>query len=111
MSVPSAPAPGLELYFLVMYIKGPTWSPEVTEQVRATQQLHLAYNTEMADKGIYKLAGPFEQPHDARWRGLLLVKAESMEEAHAIVASDPAVQSGRLAFEISSVWLSTDSLR
>ncbi len=110
MAVPEPPAPGLGLYYLVMYVKGETWSPEATEEVMATQTRHLAYNAEMAEKGVYKLVGPFEAPHDPRWRGLLLVKADSPEQACEIVDGDPAVQSGRLAYEISSIWLATESV-
>ncbi|MBK8139054.1 MAG: hypothetical protein IPK52_25085 [Chloroflexi bacterium] len=110
MSAPEAPAPGLGLYYLAIYIRGAKWSPEVTDFVRETQDRHLAYNDEMYRKGHYKLVGPFHQPHDSRWRGIILMKAESMEQASAFMDGDPAVQAGRLAYEISSLWLGKETV-
>lgn len=110
MSAPEAPAPGLGLYYLAMYIRGPNWSPDVTDFVIETQEKHLAYNDSMYHKGHYKLVGPFQQPHDPRWRGIILMKAESMEQASEFMSGDPAVQAGRLSFEISSLWLGKETV-
>lgn len=110
MSAPEPPAPGLGLYYLGMFVKGAAWSPDVTDSVRETQAKHLAYNAAMYQKGVYKLVGPFHEPFHPEWRGMILIKADSMHDATDILNADPAVQTGRLAFELSAVWLSKASI-
>ncbi|MBK9125617.1 MAG: hypothetical protein IPM16_21165 [Chloroflexi bacterium] len=104
MTAPTPPMPGMSLYFLAIYTKGPIWSPESTPQTEETQRAHLAYNGTLAENGTYKIVGPFYEPPDP-WRGMLLIKANSLDQARALVDGDPAVQSGRLRYEITGVWL------
>lgn len=41
---------------------------------------------------------------DGDWRGIFIFKCASLEEARALAATDPAVQTGRLKIEIHP-WL------
>jgi uncharacterized protein len=79
------PAAGQEYamrwYVLGILEKGPTWSPEVTEQSKKLQEGHI-------------VAGPLADAGD--FRGIFLFDTEKVEEARQWSDSDPAVQAGRL---------------
>ena len=46
--------------------------------------------------------GPFGD--DGHWRGLLLFDLAEVDDAEAAIATDPAVQAGRLKFECHPWW-------
>ncbi len=52
----------------------------------------------MGESGKLLIAGPFTDNGDLR--GLYVFRVSSIEEARALVQSDPAVKVGRLRFEI-----------
>lgn len=49
-------------------------------------------------------------PGDSDLRGLYIFQVDSIEEAEALVAPDPAIQSGQLRFEFHT-WLTADGLQ
>jgi uncharacterized protein YciI len=98
-----APAPTkMKRYFLALLYKGPTWAPGETPEILELQRGHLANIERLASEGKLVLAGPFEDAGDLR--GLFVLAAETIEEARALCASDPAVQAGRLRPEIHAWW-------
>ena len=48
-------------FYIVLLRKGPTWSPEVTPQVEATQEKHLAHLASLTESGVLLLAGEAAQ--------------------------------------------------
>ncbi len=62
------------------------------------QREHLAYMRRQMEAGNYILTGPFADGGDPR--GLLVMRAESIEAARAVVEADPAVRAGVLRVEI-----------
>ena len=83
--------------------RGPKWSVAPAKDAPALQQQHVASNIQrLADMKKLVVAGPFGD--DGKLRGLFVFRADSIDEARALAATDPAVQAGRLALEIHP-WL------
>ena len=85
-------------YYVGLLSRGPKWTPEETPEVRKLMEGHMANIQKMAAAGKLVIAGPFTDNGDLR--GLYVFRAASMEEAKSLVESDPAVQAGRLRFEL-----------
>jgi uncharacterized protein len=90
--------PDMVTYYFVLLTRGPKWTPEQTAETQKIQDGHLANIGKLHDAGKLALAGPFTDK--GSWRGIFILKAASVEEAKSLVDTDPAVQAGRLAFEI-----------
>lgn len=77
--------------------------PELTEEeVMEIQAGHLANIGRLVASGEMVLAGPFEG--DDRLRGIFIYNVASIAEAEALVATDPAVQNGRLEVKLIPWW-------
>lgn len=90
--------PELASYYFVLLTRGPEWTAEKTPATEKIQAAHLANITKLHDAGKLVLAGPFTD--DGNWRGIFIFKTSSIEEAKSLVGNDPAVQAGRLTYEI-----------
>lgn len=88
-------------YFFVMLKKGPNRSQDSVTAMKL-QEGHMGNITRMADEGKLAIAGPFGDNGD--WRGILILTVKTMEEAKTEVEKDPAVQAGRLIYEIHPWW-------
>jgi uncharacterized protein YciI len=64
-------------------------------EAQKIQAGHLAYMGEMHKLGKLVAAGPFGGG-DPEWRGVVVYRVSSVEEAEKIAAGDPAVKIGRL---------------
>jgi uncharacterized protein YciI len=64
-----------------------------TEQEAAVVAEHYAYLKDLAARGVAILVGR-TQTADAETFGLVVLQAASEEEAHQLMANDPAVKSG-----------------
>ncbi|HEY7113469.1 MAG TPA: YciI family protein [Thermoanaerobaculia bacterium] len=85
-------------YYVGFLRKGPAWSGENTPENRKLQEAHLANILRLANEGKLLVAGPFLDGGDLR--GLYVFKVGTADEAKALVATDPAVASGHLTFEL-----------
>lgn len=85
-------------YYVGFLYRGPKWTPEQTPETRKLQEAHMANIVRMGAEGKLVIAGPFTD--DGTLRGLYVFRVASAEEARALVESDPAVQAGRLRFEL-----------
>ncbi|MCI0396920.1 MAG: YciI family protein [Chloroflexi bacterium] len=94
--------PHMTIYYLGLLRRGPAWTPEVTPEVEALQEAHMANIRRIGEAGKLVLAGPFTDGGDLR--GVFLFRTESLEEAEALAAADPSVQAGRLIVELHP-WL------
>jgi len=94
--------PRMAEYFVGLIYRGPTWSPEVTQEVQELQAAHLANIARLVESGEMVLAGPFGD--DGDMRGLFFYNVDSLEAAQALVESDPAVKAGRLRVELHPWW-------
>lgn len=84
----------MTVYYLGLLQRGPNWTPEVER----LQQAHLANIRRMSELGKLIIAGPLLD--HGFLRGIYIFRVRSLEEARALVATDPSVQAGRLAFEL-----------
>jgi len=85
-------------YYVGFLRKGPSWSGDDTMENRKLQEAHLANILRLRNEGKLLVAGPFLDGGDLR--GLYVFKVGTAEEAKALVATDPAVVSGHLIFEL-----------
>ncbi len=69
-------------------------------------QDHLAYQKQLEYKGIMFAAGPFADDAEQEWRGegMVLLRADTVEEAREIAAADPMHASGARSFRVRP-WL------
>ena len=59
-----------------------------------TRPDHLAYLNELNARGILKIAGPFLGEDGKPTGSLVIVRAETIEEAQALAAADPYAKAG-----------------
>lgn len=94
--------PNMTVYYFCLLTKGPKSGTGTPEERRTAQAAHMANIQRLADTGKLLVAGPFMDGGD--WRGIFIFKCASLEEAQALVATDPLIQDGRLKAEIHP-WL------
>lgn len=96
----TAAAPKFEMttYYFVMLIRGPNAGTGTKEEAAAAQAGHMANINRLAEAGKLLVAGPFTD--GGEWRGIFILKCASLEEAKELVATDPAVQAGRLIMSV-----------
>ena len=92
---------GMRRYVLVVLKTGPTPVPE-GEQRKAMFAGHFANMERLANEGKLAVAGPFGKNEEG-WRGLFVFAVDSIEEAKALTATDPAIISGEMIAEYH-VW-------
>ncbi len=90
---------GLLAKKLYVYFTTPTNGlGPVMENVEA----HLAYQHEIEQKGIMVAAGPFADDEEKTMpgEGMVIIRADSLEEARAIADADPMHQSGARSYRL-----------
>jgi uncharacterized protein YciI len=88
---------GMRHYVLVILKTGPTKVPAGAERDEMFKG-HFANIERLAKAGTLAVAGPFGANDDG-WRGLYLFAVKTVEEARALVASDPVVVKGEMVPE------------
>jgi len=88
---------GMRRYVMAFLKSGPN-RPEDPEEAQALQRAHLDNIRRMAEEGKLVLAGPFMDGGNIR--GIYVFAVDSVEEAEALTATDPAVQAGSLVMEL-----------
>ena len=75
-------------------------------KVQEARAEHLKYQVEIEQKGIMFAAGPLAGDSGERWDGdgMIIIRADSMEEATRIAEADPMHSSGARTFRIRP-WL------
>lgn len=98
---------GMKKYVIAFLYRGDRVS-EYSEAERAEiQKGHMANITKLAEEGKMVLAGPFFGNEELR--GLFFFAVESIEEAKALTATDPAVKAGVLKMELKE-WYGSAAL-
>jgi uncharacterized protein YciI len=88
---------GMRRYVMAFLRAGPDRSHD-PEIAAALQRGHLDHIRQMAEAGKLVMAGPFLDAGELR--GIFIFAVDTIEEAEALTAADPAVQAGRLAMEL-----------
>jgi uncharacterized protein YciI len=87
-------------YFFVMLLKGPNRNHDSVTSAKI-QDGHMANINRLYYEGKIKVAGPFGD--DGNWRGIFIFDCASKEEVESLLKTDPAIESGRLAYDSSLV--------
>lgn len=90
--------PNMTTYYFGILTKGPKWSAEETPERQKVGEGHMAHIQAMAKAGKLVLAGPFMD--DGDWRGVLIYRTKTIEEAQRLADNDPAVAAGRLVVKM-----------
>lgn len=100
------------VYHVFLLKKGPNWSPESTPEIDALQDAHLANLRRLAEMGALVLNGPLLDSFatSGEIRGIGVLKTDTLREAEELVATDPMVKMGRLAFELHAWMVEKDIL-
>jgi uncharacterized protein YciI len=98
----------MEQVFLVLLKKGPKSTTEDSPERKAIQEGHRANMRAMWQARKLVIAGPMGDDGDLR--GIFIFRVPTLEEAQALVASDPAVKAGRLVGEIHPWWIEKGTL-
>ena len=99
---PAGKAFSMRTYTFVLLRRGPSWTGEQTPETQKIFEGHMANIRAMGKSGKLVLAGPFDAPADdtAAYAGLFVLDVASEAEARALLASDPAIASGRFIPEL-----------
>lgn len=95
-----AAGPKIEMttYYFCLLTRGPKAGTGTKEEAQQYQRGHMDNMQRLADAGKLLVAGPFADGGD--WRGIFILKCTSLDEAKALVATDPAVAAGRLHADV-----------
>lgn len=98
--------PNMTIYYLFLLKKGPAWSPEVTPEIAALQEAHLANLSRLGEMGKLVINGPLLDSFatSGEIRGIGVLKTASLAEAQELISTDPMVKVGRLVFELHA-WM------
>ncbi|MGZ5253887.1 MAG: YciI family protein [Flavitalea sp.] len=102
-----ADTPKMKQYFFVMLTKGPNRGQDSATAANL-QKGHMDNMGKMAKDGKLLVAGPFGD--DGDWRGIFILDCATKEEAETMVKADPAIQAGRLGYEIHPWWTMTNAV-
>ena len=91
---------GMRRYVLVILRTGPTPVKDAAAR-QAMFAGHMANIRRLSDEGKLVLAGPFGDK-DGDWRGLFVFAVADIEEAKALVATDPVIVQGEMVAEYHS---------
>lgn len=87
----------IKQYWFVMLLKGPKRDQDSVTAAKI-QQGHMANINRLYNAGKLKVAGPFGD--DGNWLGIFIFDSPSKEEVEKDLKTDPAIESGRLNYDI-----------
>lgn len=96
-------------YFVAFQTPGPKWVEGVKYNEQPEFMAHVGYMTELQERGLTVLSGPFmEKPGGLNGvladGGMTIFRAENMADALKIGTDDPTVRSGMLNVEVKMLW-------
>jgi uncharacterized protein YciI len=82
------------------------------EAVKASLPAHLAYQAELERQGKLAFAGPMsdESGEQMQGMGLIIYRADSLDEARALATADPMHESGARSFTLRRWMINEGSL-
>lgn len=103
-----ADARGMRRYVLVILKTGPRTDASADDRAKLFAG-HMANLGRLADEGKVVVAGPLAE-NASRYEGIFVFDVPTVDEAVALLQTDPAVQGGLLAYEAFG-WYSSAALR
>ena len=94
---------GMKSYVLVILVTG---DAKITDEKQHNELFrgHFANMSRLAKDNILVVAGPLMKAEPKR--GLFILNVSTVEEAEALVKTDPAVQAGIFTYELSALYSS-----
>ena len=94
--------PNMIVHYVFILKKGPIWTADETPEIDALQAAHLANYRRLEEIGKLVITGPFLDAFatSGEVRGMGVLRADSFDEAHELISTDPMVRVGRLIFEL-----------
>jgi uncharacterized protein YciI len=89
---------GMRQYMMVILRTGP-YTPQSDDERDALFEGHFANMRRLSDEGKLLLAGPIGE-NDRQYRGIFIFDVATIEEAQALVATDPTVARGVFVAEL-----------
>jgi uncharacterized protein YciI len=99
---------GMKKYVFCL-LKTGTNTTASKEETKKLFEEHMANIGKLVKEGKLVVAGPFMK-NDRNYRGIYIFNVETIEEAKALVATDPAIQSNLLEAELTP-WYATAALQ
>ncbi len=98
---------GMRSYVFVLLKTGKT---NITDEKKRGEVFagHFANMKRLAEEGKLVLAGPYSDPDNIK-RGLFIFSVETLDEAKALVDTDPAVKAGVFDYELTK-WYGSAAL-
>ncbi|MDQ1167039.1 YciI family protein [Flavobacterium sp. SORGH_AS_0622] len=98
---------GMKKYVFCL-LKSGTNTTASKEETKKLFEGHMANINKLAKEGKLVVAGPFMK-NDRNYRGIYIFNVETIEEAKALVATDPAIKANLLEAELTP-WYATAAL-
>jgi len=97
-------------YFVAFQNPGPNWVRGVRYNEQPAFMAHVGYMTQMQDKGLTVLSGPFMEKAGGLGGvladgGMTIFRAADLDEAVKIATDDPTVKSGMLDVDVKMLWV------
>lgn len=99
---------GMKKYVFCL-LKSGTNKTTSKEETQKLFEGHMANINKLAEEGKLVVAGPFMK-NDRNYRGIYVFNVETIEEAKALVATDPAIKANLLEAELTP-WYCTAALQ
>ncbi|MDR6846104.1 YciI family protein [Flavobacterium granuli] len=99
---------GMKKYVFCL-LKSGSNTTATKEESKKLFEGHMANINKLAKEGKLTVAGPFMK-NDRNYRGIYIFNVETVEEAKALVATDPAIQANLLETELTP-WYGTAALQ
>ena len=85
-----------EALFALIHRPGPAWQDGVGYREQPGIERHVAYMRSLFDQGRMPMGGPFLDDSG----GMMLLEADSLDEATAVARADPTVGEGLLCVDV-----------
>ena len=97
-------------YFVAFQTPGPKWVRGVRYNEQPDFMRHVAYMTELQDRGLTVLSGPFMEKAGGlngvlADGGMTIFRAANLDEVITIGTDDPTVKSGMLNVQVKMLWV------
>jgi uncharacterized protein YciI len=99
---------GMKKYVFCL-LKSGTNKTASKEETQKLFEGHMSNINKLAKEGKLVVAGPFMK-NDRNYRGIYIFNVETIEEAQALVATDPAIKANLLEAELTP-WYATAALQ
>ena len=99
---------GMKKYVFCL-LKSGTNTTASKEETQKLFEGHMTNISKLAKEGKLAVAGPFMK-NDRNYRGIYIFNVETVQEAEALVATDPAIQAKLLEAELTP-WYSSAALQ